>query len=109
MRKYKFQVNVTFIDAIGDTDHNQCPLTRKSTSGGVIKIGDHSLMAWATTQTLPSLSSGESEWYGVNKTSAEGLGVKSGCEDFGDDYDLRVWTDSSAALGMGKKLGAGRL
>jgi len=106
---YQFQRKGSYVDSIGDTDYNQCPISRKSTNGGVVMTGKHCLTAWSTTQQLPSLSIGEAEWYGVNKTSAEGLGVKAGCQDLGDEYHLRVWTDSSAAIGIGNRLGLGKL
>ena len=106
---FAWQSPVTFLDSIGDTDHAGCRTTRKSTNGGVIMKGKHGLHSWSTTQSLPSLSSGESEWYGLTKTCAEGLGVQSGAADLGDTLGLRGWSDATAALGISKRQGAGKL
>ena len=96
-------------DAKGDSDHAGCVISRKSTSGGIVKVGRASLLSWSTTQATPSLSSGESEWHGITKTSAEGLGVQAGLQDFNVQVKLRAWTDSTAALGIGKRKGLGKL
>ena len=45
-----------------DTDWAGCVLTRKSTSGGCIMIGQHLIKAWPSTQTSLALSSGEAEY-----------------------------------------------
>ncbi len=62
---YKWQEEQKHVDALGDTNHNDCKVTGKSTNGGAVKIGGHSLIAWSTTQATPgSWSSGETEWMG---------------------------------------------
>ena len=55
---YREQV-VDAIDAYTDTDWAGCPRTRKSTSGGCIMLGAHTMKHWSTTQASISLSSGE--------------------------------------------------
>ena len=72
-------------------------------------IGKNAIMAWSTTQAVPSLSSGESEWHGITKAAAEGLGVQAGIHDLGDELSLEVRSDSSAALGIGLRRGLGKL
>ena len=51
---YTYQPNVIFLDAIGDSDHNQCPITRKSTNGGAVKLGRVAITACSTTQSYHS-------------------------------------------------------
>ena len=48
-----------------DTDHAGCLKTRKSTSGGIPKLGRHTIRTWSLTQAEIALSSGEAEYYGV--------------------------------------------
>ena len=105
--QYKWQYEQTYLEAIGDSDHAQCPVTRKNTNGGIIRVGQHSLTAWSTTQSVPALSTGESEYYAMVKTAAEGLGVQSGIFDLGTDLELRTWSDSSAAIGVANRQGTG--
>ena len=105
----RWQTKPASLTVFSDSDHAGNPTTRKSTNGGVVMIGSNAIMAWSTTQAVPSLSSGESEWHGVTKAAAEGLGVQAGIHDLGDELDLEVCTDSSAALGIGLRRGLGKL
>lgn len=43
------------------TDHAGRPLTRKSTTGGLMEVGKHVLDAWSLLQIPVAVSSGESE------------------------------------------------
>ena len=73
------------VSVLADTDYAGCPITRRSTNGGIVFDGAKPLTAWSTTQTTPAMSSGEAELYGCVKGSAEGLGVVSGVKDMGKD------------------------
>ena len=97
------------VTVLADADHAGCPISRRSTSGGVVMDGVNSLNVWSTTQTTPAISSGEAELYGCVKGSAEGLGVVSGMKDLGETRLLRVGLDSSAALGIVRRVGLGKL
>ena len=44
------------IDVYSDTDWGGCPKTRKSTSGGVVMLGSHTIKHWSSTQPSVSLS-----------------------------------------------------
>ena len=55
------------------------------------------------------MSSGEAEFYGVLKGSGIGLGFQSLLADLGVTLPLRVWTDSSAAIGICNRQGLGKL
>ena len=106
--RYVFQSADT-VDCYSDTDWAGCPKTRKSTSGGVILLGSHILKTYSSTQPTISLSSGEAEFYGVVKGSGAALGQQSLFADLGIALQVRVWTDSSAAIGICSRQGLGKL
>ena len=64
---------------------------------------------WSSTQAGVALSSGEAEFYGAVKGASTGLGMKSLYRDIGYDLPLRLWTDSSAAIGICSRQGLGKL
>jgi hypothetical protein len=100
---------VEAIDVYVDTDWAGCPRTRRSTSGGSVMMGSHTIKTWSSIQTGVALSSGEAELNGVLKGSAMGLGFQSLLQDLGIQVPLRVWTDSSAAIGICNRQGLGKL
>ncbi len=105
---YRWQT-ASAIDVYTDTDWAGCPRTRKSTSGGCIMVGAHTVKSWSSTQTSVALSSGEAEFNGVVRGSSAGLGYQSLMKDLGQELPLRVWTDSSAAMGTCARQGLGKL
>ena len=72
-------------------------------------IGGHCIRTWSSTQPSVTLSSGEAEFYGVVKAAGAGLGHQSLMDDLGIHLPVRVWTDSSAALGIASRSGLGKL
>ena len=56
-----------------------------------------------------ALSSGESELAAVVKGAAEGLGMQSVLADFGHTCRVALLSDATAAIGMCKRLGLGRV
>jgi hypothetical protein len=92
-----------------DTDFAGCLRTRKSTSGGCAMLGQHLVKHWSTTQKVVTLSSGEAELAGIVKGSAEALGLQSLARDLGVEVQIRVHADSSAAIGICKRTGIGRV
>ena len=72
-------------------------------------IGAHTIKTYSSTQSTVSLSSGEAEYYGLVKGAAAGLGHQAVMSDFGIDMGVRLWSDSSAALGISKRSGLGKL
>ena len=72
-------------------------------------LGRHLLKNWSSTQTSVSLSSGEAEFYGVVRAAGVALGQQSLLKDLGHNVPVRVWTDSSAALGICQRQGLGKL
>ncbi|HJM58771.1 MAG TPA: Ty1/Copia family ribonuclease HI, partial [Planctomycetota bacterium] len=105
---YRLQ-EIGALDVYTDTDWAGCPKTRKSTSGGCVMMGSHTVKHWSSTQASVSLSSGEAEFNGVIRGAGHGLGFQALLRDFGVDIPLRVWTDSSAAVGICSRQGLGKL
>ena len=60
-------------------------------------------------QETIALSSGESEFYGIVKAAAMGLGMRGLMEDLGLSVEVQVNTDSSAAKSITARKGAGRV
>ena len=65
--------------------------------------------AWSRTQMLIALSSGESELAAVTKAAAEAMGLQSVLRDFGHVVSLEVHSDATAAIGICKRQGLGRV
>ena len=101
--------DVDVVDVYTDTDWAGCPRTRKSTSGGCVMLGKHTIKTWSATQSSVSLSSGEAEFNGVVRGAGMGLGFQSLMRDLGQDAPVRVWTDSEAAIGISSRQGLGKL
>ena len=72
-------------------------------------IGSHFIKGWARTQNHVTLSSAEAELVALVKCSAELLGAKSMMRDFGVEKNGVIYADSSAALAIAKRKGAGKL
>ncbi len=100
---------VDAVDAYADIDWAGCARARKSTSGGCLMLGQHALKTWSSTQPSVTLSSGEAEFNGVIRAAGIGLGYQSLLADLGLVVPLRVWTDSSAAIGVCSRQGLGKL
>ena len=55
--------SIVLVNGLSDADAPGCPKTRRSTSGGCLRVGQHTLATWSSTQKVVSLSSAESEYY----------------------------------------------
>ena len=109
MTKYAWQGAESQILAYSDSDWAGCRQTGKSTSGGVIMIGDHFIKGWSRTQNHVTTSSAEAELIALVKCTSESLGIKSMAQDWGHQLGVTVYADSSAALAIAKRKGAGKL
>ena len=72
-------------------------------------LGAHTIKHWSSTQSSVTLSSGEAEFHGVVKGAAMGLGFQALLRDFDLELPVRLWTDSSAAIGICSRQGLGKL
>ena len=97
------------IDTFVDSDWAGCKSSCRSTSGGVTKIGWHTIRAWSTTQATVAMSSAEAELYALTKGAANTLGFIELLKDLGQEVDATVHTDASATLGIVQRQGLGKL
>ena len=72
-------------------------------------LGCHTIKHWSSTQTSVALSSGEAEFAGVIRGAGQALGYQALLRDLGVEAPIRVWTDSSAAIGICTRQGLGKL
>ena len=98
----------TIIRAYVDSDWAGCRKTRKSTSGGVLYVGEAAVRGWSSTQAVHVLSSGEAENYAALKGSCAALGFQSMPVDMGMKAFVTLFTDSSAARGIIHRAGLGK-
>ncbi|MNY81579.1 hypothetical protein D3C86_2232050 [compost metagenome] len=63
-------------------------------------LGRHTIKHWSFTMPSVALSSGEAEFYVVVRGAGQGLGYQSLIGDLGLSLPLRMWADSSAAVGI---------
>ena len=71
--------------------------------------GGRYLKGWSKTLDVLALSSGESELGGLIRATTEALGLKSLLKDFGRDTSINLLTDATAAIGMVRRLGLGKV
>ena len=107
--KFAFQDAPEYIDALVDTDFAGCAVTRRSTSGGATLIGSCWVKHWSKTQSTIALSSGEAELGGIACGMAQSLGLQSICQDLGMSLKLRLHSDATAAIGIAKRRGLGKI
>ena len=71
--------------------------------------GGHLLQHWSQTQNTVALSSGEAELSGICKGSSKAIGLRSLCMDLGLTMVLTVLTDATAAIGICRRRGLGKI
>ena len=106
---FPYQAESEHVNVYVDSDYAGCRVTRKSTSGGCVMIGDHFIRGWTKTQATIALSSGEAELMGMVRGTCEALGAVSLARDPGINTWGSLYTDSGAALGIAGRAGAGKV
>ena len=104
---FERQEPLAYLEGRGDANYAACPVTRKSTTGYTLHHGKHTLGTGPSTQSIISLSVGESEFYAAVKTACRVLGLQQLFRDLGIELPVRLGTDSSSAKGMASRRGAG--
>ena len=97
------------LEVFTDTDFAGCRASRRSTSGGCAMRGRHLLKHWSVTQKVVTLSSGEAELAGVVRGASEGCGLQSLAADLCVALQFSIHADSSAAIGICRRTGIGRV
>ena len=106
---YQFQDPGPDVVVMTDSDWAGDEMTRRSTSGGVVLNGQHTITWWCKLQARIALSSCEAELNALCKGAAEGLNAQGLAHDFGDDPCLELRTDASAARGVIMRQGVGQI
>ena len=70
---------------------------------------NHMIKCVVGTQEEPALSSGESEWYSLVRSAASVIGMANMARDLGVTLKPRLAGDATAAAGIAKRRGAGKL
>ena len=109
VQHFPVQGTVKDLESWADADHAGCIRTRKSTSGGVLMLGSCCIRTYSKGQAVISLSSGESEYYGLVSGMANLLGEVSLAQDWNLRFGARVWMDASAGIAIGSRRGLGRV
>ena len=97
------------IEGYSDSDWAGDPRSRRSTSGGGIRLGAHLITHWSRTQSCIALSSGEAELNAMLKAACEGLHIVHIMSEVGEELGLCLRGDSSASHGTLQRLGTGRI
>ncbi len=106
---YGFQDPGQGVVVVTDSDWAGCVETRRSTSGGVVKHGWHTITWWCKLQSRVALSSCEAELNSTLKGAIEGLNVQRLANAFNDWPSLELRTDASAARGVILRQGVGKV
>lgn len=80
-------------------------MSKKSTSGSLIAIGDHVIKSWSTTQSVVAMSTGEAEFYELIKCATMALGARSLLFDLGVHLNVRVLTDATTGKAIAPRRG----
>ena len=72
-------------------------------------VGTHFIKGWARTQNHVTLSSAEAELIALVKCTQECMGIQAMFRDWGRETTTTLYADSSAALAIAKRKGAGKL
>ena len=104
-----WQADPQSLDVWTDSDWAGCARTRRSTSGGALMRGSHVLRTWSGTQATVALSSAEAELIAAVRGASEALAARSYLRDLGADCSLVLRLDSSAAIGITRRTGLGKV
>ena len=104
------------LDVFADSSWGDDRGTRKSTSSSTVFLNGAYVLGFSRTQATVALSSCEAELYAANAAVAEGLFLMRLCKFLiGDEKDgtemvkMKLFSDSSSALGTIQKSGVGRM
>ena len=105
--QYVCQPPLNHLDLWSDSDHAGCVRTRRSTSCSALMAGRHLLRFSSTTQTVVSLSTGESEFYALVKGASIILGAVAMAKDLGATLKARMRYDATSGAGIANRCGVG--
>ena len=92
-----------------DTDFAGCPKTRRCTSWGVVLRAGHPIKSYSKTQSTVCLSSAEAELGGILTAASVSFGLQSVARDLGTEWSIELRADASAAIGICRRRGLGKV
>ena len=92
-----------------DSDWAGDLVSRRSTSGMVIKRGEHVVKHSATLQAVIGLSSAEAEYYALCKGACQALGTQAALADLRLECTIELYSDSSSARALASRRGLGKI
>ena len=95
----------THLEVHVDSDWAGDTASRRSTTGVIVRRGQHLLRHSSTVQNVIGLSSAESEYYALTKIGCSGLGLQSLFADWNLELQLSLHTDSSSAKAIASRRG----
>ena len=90
---------IVTIDGLSDADAAGCTKTRRSTSGGCLRVGQDTLATWSSTQKVVSLSSAESEYRSMVRCASEAIGLANTIRELGHEAHVLDRRCSSTRAG----------
>ena len=109
VQEFAHQKLQTKLKAVVDSDAAGDAVTRRSTTGVTLVMGQHLLRHGSNLQSVIGLSSAESEYYAMTKGAALGLGLQAALEEWGLVTKLELHSDSSAARAFASRRGLGKM
>ena len=95
--------------ALSDSDWAGDLRSRRSTSGSVVKVGQHTVLVKGASQKVVALSSAESEYYAMCRTAVLAEFIRGILLFwFGGERKTRMKVDSSSAKSMAERKGVGQ-
>jgi hypothetical protein len=109
--QYRWQDIVPELRLFTDSDWAGCRRTRKSTSGGLIMLGEHCVKTWSSTQAPIALSSAEAEYYSMVEGATRAVGLASMLRELGVVVvgPIVLHSDASAARSFASRRGVGKM
>ena len=106
--RFRRKKPVDKITVFVDSDLAGGPVSRKSTTGLVAQIGNHTVKSRSTLQSLTALSVAKAEFYAVVRRGQVGLSLRSIYQDLGIPMKVEIQSDSTTANCVTDRLGAGQ-
>ena len=106
--RFRRQKPVDKITVFVDSDFACDPVSRKSTTGLVAQIGNHTVKSSSTLQCLTALSVGEAEFYAVVKGGQVGPSLRSIYQDLRIPQKVEIQSDSTTTNPLTDRFGAGQ-
>ena len=109
--KFGWQEEAGSVRVFADSDWGGDQISRKSTSGGAVVLGQHCLRTWSSTQGAIALSSAAAEFYALIDAVLRAKWAQSVLGELGVPISpvAEACTDSSAAKSYVSKRGLGKM